>query len=164
MDRIMDKQFPAPYDRRKNLKNADFGQDFGQESANEQTRSAKCKRRMRNPAFSAQKTKKRTCISASSYGADGRIRTGDLILTKDALYRLSYISAAPFPLTRDLLYYTSRQKARGFSKFSIFFLQGSARPQSAGGAEASASAVPAHSRPQFRPARRFPGRRAAVPS
>ena len=25
-------------------------------------------------------------------GADGRIRTGDLILTKDALYRLSYIS------------------------------------------------------------------------
>ena len=26
-------------------------------------------------------------------GADGRIRTGDLILTKDALYLLSYISA-----------------------------------------------------------------------
>lgn len=26
------------------------------------------------------------------YGADTRIRTGDLILTKDALYRLSYIS------------------------------------------------------------------------
>ena len=33
------------------------------------------------------------CISARCYGADGRIRTGDLILTKDALYRLSYISA-----------------------------------------------------------------------
>ena len=26
-------------------------------------------------------------------GADGRIRTGDLILTKDVLYLLSYISA-----------------------------------------------------------------------
>ena len=26
------------------------------------------------------------------YGADDQIRTGDLILTKDALYRLSYIS------------------------------------------------------------------------
>ena len=29
-------------------------------------------------------------------GADGRIRTGDLILTKDALYLLSYISALSF--------------------------------------------------------------------
>ena len=63
------------------------------------------------------KQRKRTRISASPYGADGRIRTGDLILTKDALYRLSYISAAPFPLTRDLLYYTPRQKARVFGKF-----------------------------------------------
>ena len=32
------------------------------------------------------KTKKRTCISASSYGADGRIRTGDLILTNGMSY------------------------------------------------------------------------------
>ena len=31
--------------------------------------------------------------TASPTGADGRIRTGDLILTKDALYLLSYISA-----------------------------------------------------------------------
>ena len=31
-----------------------------------------------------------------SHGADGRIRTGDLILTKDALYRLSYISVSSF--------------------------------------------------------------------
>ena len=32
------------------------------------------------------------------FGADTRIRTGDLILTKDALYLLSYISKvhAPF--------------------------------------------------------------------
>ena len=36
--------------------------------------------------------KKRTHISAGSCGADDQIRTGDLILTKDALYRLSYIS------------------------------------------------------------------------
>ena len=42
------------------------------------------------------KQRKRTCIPASPYGADDRIRTGDLILTKDALYRLSYISACPF--------------------------------------------------------------------
>ena len=36
-------------------------------------------------------------------GADGRIRTGDLILTKDALYRLSYISALP---RGNIKYYT----------------------------------------------------------
>ena len=47
------------------------------------------------------KQKKSTCISASAYGADDRIRTGDLILTKDALYRLSYISALTYRLTRD---------------------------------------------------------------
>ena len=35
----------------------------------------------------------KTCISAGFGGADDQIRTGDLILTKDALYRLSYISA-----------------------------------------------------------------------
>ena len=40
--------------------------------------------------------KKRTHISAGSCGADDQIRTGDLILTKDALYRLSYISACSF--------------------------------------------------------------------
>ncbi len=31
-------------------------------------------------------------LDARFHGADGRIRTGDLILTKDALYLLSYIS------------------------------------------------------------------------
>ena len=41
-------------------------------------------------------------------GADTQIRTGDLILTKDALYRLSYISGA------TVIYYTKSQKnARG---------------------------------------------------
>ncbi len=53
-------------------------------------------------------TKERPVISDWSCGADGRIRTGDLILTKDALYRLSYISALCMRRasrsTRDLLY------------------------------------------------------------
>ena len=35
---------------------------------------------------------KRSKASFAPYGADNQIRTGDLILTKDALYRLSYIS------------------------------------------------------------------------
>ena len=35
--------------------------------------------------------------SLGACGADSQIRTGDLILTKDALYRLSYIST----LSRD---------------------------------------------------------------
>ena len=35
---------------------------------------------------------KKTCIYKSSYGASNRSRTGDLILTKDALYLLSYRS------------------------------------------------------------------------
>ena len=38
---------------------------------------------------------------APSSGADSQIRTGDLILTKDALYRLSYISALPFDNVMD---------------------------------------------------------------
>ena len=37
-----------------------------------------------------------------SHGADSRIRTGDLILTKDALYRLSYISMLSFDNVRIL--------------------------------------------------------------
>ena len=42
-------------------------------------------------------------------GADGRIRTGDLILTKDALYLLSYISASRLIAERRY-YYTSGQE------------------------------------------------------
>ena len=38
------------------------------------------------------------------HGADSQIRTGDLILTKDALYRLSYISALSFDNERILSY------------------------------------------------------------
>ena len=40
--------------------------------------------------------------SLGARGADSRIRTGDLILTKDALYRLSYISALSFDNGRIL--------------------------------------------------------------
>ena len=39
------------------------------------------------------KTKKPVIIAITDFfGADDQIRTGDLILTKDALYRLSYSS------------------------------------------------------------------------
>ena len=47
---------------------------------------------------------RKTVISDGFNGADGRIRTGDLILTKDALYLLSYISAVRISRTRVLLY------------------------------------------------------------
>ncbi len=42
-----------------------------------------------------KKTDKRNAYRL--YGADDQIRTGDLILTKDALYRLSYISLSNTP-------------------------------------------------------------------
>ena len=48
--------------------------------------------------------------------ADGRIRTGDLILTKDALYLLSYISATAYRRTQVLLYNMVGEKA------IVFFL------------------------------------------
>ena len=37
------------------------------------------------------------------FGADSQIRTGDLILTKDALYLLSYISKAYAPFVRGIV-------------------------------------------------------------
>ena len=51
------------------------------------------------------------CDTRVFCGADGRIRTGDLILTKDALYRLSYISAS-FD-ARSIIQYPA-QKCKGF--------------------------------------------------
>ena len=47
------------------------------------------------PEKSSQDTKKSPSASISEgdlAGADTRIRTGDLVITNDALYRLSYIS------------------------------------------------------------------------
>ena len=50
-------------------------------------------------------------------GAAIQIRTGDLILTKDALYQLSYSSA----LTAQLVYHSPGDFARGFcEKVSLF--------------------------------------------
>jgi hypothetical protein len=44
-------------------------------------------------AYRKANEKPRILADSGLFGADTRIRTGDLILTKDALYRLSYISA-----------------------------------------------------------------------
>ena len=46
-----------------------------------------------------------------SYGADTRIRTGDLILTKDALYLLSYISAS---FDARCIIHQLSEKSKGF--------------------------------------------------
>ena len=47
---------------------------------------------MRSPVYLAIKKCSKTRKSRSIYGAAIQIRTGDLILTKDALYLLSYSS------------------------------------------------------------------------
>ena len=48
------------------------------------------------------KSIRKPVISDWFNGADDQIRTGDLILTKDALYRLSYISTL-FCLNADII-------------------------------------------------------------
>ena len=51
---------------------------------------------------SISKSKEKTTLSGGLFfGAAGRIRTADLILTKDALYRLSY-SSINNPAEREL--------------------------------------------------------------
>ena len=52
-----------------------------------------------------------------SYGADTRIRTGDLILTKDALYLLSYISMLLHRAT-NIYYHNFEKNAIGNLQFS----------------------------------------------
>ena len=47
-----------------------------------------CCLKMQNSAPKHEKSP----AKCKAYGADNQIRTGDLILTKDALYQLSYIS------------------------------------------------------------------------
>ena len=62
----------------------------------------------------------------SGFGADTQIRTGDLILTKDALYRLSYISRG-----NDAIIHKTNKKSRGKSRFSEktkYFSSGSVFP------------------------------------
>ena len=62
-------------------------------------------------------------ISESFGGADGRIRTGDLILTKDALYLLSYISMLASPTIAIIA--RSDRKCKGILKI---FLRNSQNP------------------------------------
>ena len=69
-----------------------------------------------NLAFLPQNNKKDLHF-CKSYGADTRIRTGDLILTKDALYLLSYISTLLHRAT-DIYYHRSKEKARGKMQIS----------------------------------------------
>ena len=47
-------------------------------------------------------------------GADGRIRTGDLILTKDALYLLSYISASVLSPNANIIILLAGLKCNAF--------------------------------------------------
>ena len=54
-------------------------------------RPHKCSSQPHFPAFFAPKHEK-SPAKCKAYGADNQIWTGDLILTKDALYQLSYIS------------------------------------------------------------------------
>ena len=76
------------------------------------------------PAKNALKQEKSPAFlqdSQNENGADTRIRTGDLILTKDALYLLSYISTLLHQAT-DIYYHIFVEKARGiFHFFEKFF-------------------------------------------
>ena len=54
--------------------------------------------------LSTRKSPLRVTSQRRFAGADDRIRTGDLILTKDALYRLSYISTFSFDARFIILY------------------------------------------------------------
>ena len=50
-----------------------------------------------------QKRAETQCFHPKKVGADSQIRTGDLILTKDALYLLSYISKYYAPYRRGIV-------------------------------------------------------------
>ncbi len=67
----------------------------------------------------APKSIRKPVISDWFNGADGRIRTGDLILTKDALYLLSYISAVRAFVERRCYYTTPAPKKQYLSQ--IFY-------------------------------------------
>ena len=68
-------------------------------------------------AQNALETTKNQSFLTGFSGADTRIRTGDLILTKDALYLLSYISMLLHRAT-NIYYHNSKKKARGKLQFS----------------------------------------------
>ena len=84
-----------------------------------QMRSSFCRMKGQN----LQKTgvnKEKSFKNEGFSGADSQIRTGDLILTKDALYLLSYISTLP-QATTILLYTAFYDLARGIFKKQNFF-------------------------------------------
>ena len=58
---------------------------------------------MRSSCFKKNKRKAPKSLDFRAFGADSQIRTGDLILTKDALYLLSYISKAYAPFVRGIV-------------------------------------------------------------
>ena len=63
-----------------------------QKGRKQKTRSFGCTpKNLKTPQTCTNITKNQSFLTGFS-GADTRIRTGDLILTKDALYLLSYIS------------------------------------------------------------------------
>ena len=61
------------------------------------------------------KSIRKPVISDWFNGADGRIRTGDLILTKDALYLLSYISASILSPNANIIILLAGRKSNAFS-------------------------------------------------
>ena len=84
-----------------------------------------------SPLFKKQPISKRKASRFDwLYGADDRIRTGDLILTKDALYRLSYISAS-FDARLIILY--PAPKCKGFDKIFVVKFVLRVRPRGACG-------------------------------
>ena len=58
---------------------------------------------MRSSCFKKNKRKAPKSLDFRAFGADSQIRTGDLILTKDALYLLSYISKYYAPYRRGIV-------------------------------------------------------------
>ena len=67
-------------------------------------------------------TKEKDLHFCKSFGADDQIRTGDLILTKDALYRLSYIST-PSSLDARFIILHPASKCKGFFKFFYVYFR-----------------------------------------
>ena len=60
------------------------------------------KERRKSLSFTFIKQKALKSADFKAFGADTQIRTGDLILTKDALYLLSYISKIHAPYRRGM--------------------------------------------------------------
>ena len=89
-------------------------------------RSSKCRTPFPIPANSPQNKAKSRNLLQDFNGADGRIRTGDLILTKDALYLLSYISAVRISSNASVIILQPEEKSNTLAAklpFCRYFLQ-----------------------------------------